>query len=186
MGFRRKTRGLLRYLYITIQYDTQKAAISAPYNVPLALQSLSQPLSTNNLETSSCEWSCSASSPIRQENLSGNISFLDSSLIVQLYARNTSVEAFDFLIIHLYARNTSVETFHFLTNRNKCATLMREVQTILFETNVMGQLWLSRTWRTEHSEAENFFDLHFGAFTTRLTSKPWKPDRHKGNERPDQ
>ena len=77
MGFRRKTRGLLRYLYITIQYDTQKAAISAPYNVPLALQSLSQPLSTNNLETSSCEWSCSASSPIRQENLSGNISFLD-------------------------------------------------------------------------------------------------------------
>ena len=167
IGIRRKTVIIKISLYYNA-YDTQEAAISAPYNMPLALQSLSEPRLTNNLETSSCKWSFSACLPIRQEYLSGNISFLDSSLIVQLYARNTSVEAFDFLIIHLYAKNTSVETFHFLTNRNKCATLMREVQTILFETNVMGQLWLSRTWLTEHSEAEIFFDLHFGAFTTCL------------------
>ena len=78
--------------------------------------------------------------------------------------------------VHLYARSTSVETFHFLRNRDNCATMMR-VQTVLFKTNVMGQqLWLSKTWLTAHSEAGEFVDLYFGAFTTCLTSKPCKPN----------
>ena len=137
---------LLRYLYITIQYDTQKAAISALYNVPLALQSLTQPLSTNNLETSSCKWSFMCT-PIRPQ-WKHFISWQTETNVQPWWEKYRQ-----FFSKQMLWGNSGV--------------------------------WLSRTWLTEHSEAENFFDLHFGAFTTRLTSKPWKPDRHEGNERPD-
>ena len=119
---------------------------------------ISEPLHVNDLSVQVRPYA-------RQEYLSENVWFLDSSLIRQEYLSGN---------------------VWFLYNPRQLCNLDERSTDSYFQNKCYGATTLAfqklANWTFRSRE---FVDLHFSAFTACLTSKPCKPDRHDRNERPD-